>query len=51
MLQQPESQARTTIKTVGAGLPAKAVDQSLKRAADLAPSQARPLAQLIGKYP
>ena len=41
-----ESQARTAIKTVGAGLPAKAVGQSLKMLADLAPSRASPLPHL-----
>ena len=42
----PRPPARTPIKTVGAGLPAKAVCQSLKRVADQPPSRASPLPHL-----
>jgi hypothetical protein len=42
----PESQARTAIKTVGAGLLAKAVRQWLQGVTDLAPSRASPLPHL-----
>ncbi|AYF50748.1 hypothetical protein DXV65_25360 [Pseudomonas fluorescens] len=42
-VRRPEPQARTTIKTVGAGLPAKAVCQSLKVVADPPLSQASQL--------
>ncbi len=42
----PRSSALTPIKTVGAGLLAKAVCQSLKRVADLSPSRASPLPHL-----
>jgi len=45
-VQQPESQARTAIKTVGAGLLAKAEGQSLQEVTDLAPSRASPLPHL-----
>jgi hypothetical protein len=42
----PRPPAQTAIKTVGAGLPAKAVCQSLKRVADPSPSRASPLPHL-----
>jgi hypothetical protein len=42
----PRIPARTAIKTVGAGLLAKAVGQSLQRVAGLAPSRASPLPHL-----
>ncbi len=42
LVQHSGFQVRTTIKTVGAGLPAKAVCQSMNRVTDPAPSRASP---------
>jgi hypothetical protein len=46
LVQRPGFQVRTVIKTVGAGLPAKAVCQSMNRVTDPAPSRASPLPHL-----